>query len=66
MTKSIREKTSNLDSDQQRLGNGDDQLTILVIPFIEYQAAFRFVCSLLLHHIWVMATKVGATCVSGQ
>lgn len=35
--------------------------TILVIPFIEYQAAFRLVCSFLLHHMVEMATKVGGT-----
>ena len=30
------------------------------LPFIAYQAATRFVCSALLHHICVIATKAGA------
>jgi hypothetical protein len=34
--------------------------TMFVIPFIEYHAAFLFVCSLRIHHIWEIATKVGA------
>ena len=33
---------------------------MFVIPFIEYQAAFLFVCSPRRHHIWVIAMKVGA------
>jgi hypothetical protein len=30
------------------------------MPFMAYQAAFLFVCSLRRHHIWEMATKAGA------
>jgi len=37
---------------------------MLVIPFIEYQAATRTVCSRRLHHICVMATKAGAMLAS--
>jgi len=33
---------------------------MVVTPFMAYQAAFRFVCSLLRHHIVVIAKKVGA------
>jgi hypothetical protein len=39
----------------------DDELTMLVTPFMAYHEALRYVCSLRLHHIWVIAMNVGAT-----
>jgi hypothetical protein len=38
----------------------DEELTIFVTPFMAYHDAFRYVCSLRLHHICVMAMNVGA------
>ena len=46
--------------DAETIGSTDCFTHIFVIPFIEYHAAFLFVCSLRRHHIWVMAMKVGA------
>lgn len=60
VTETIREETSNLREGQPGLGKGATGLTMLVTPFMAYHEAFLYVCSLRLHHIWVMAIKVGA------
>ena len=61
MTQSIRDQASNLDIIQHYTHTFSRlELTMFVTPFIAYHAALRFVCSLRLHHIWAIATKVGA------